>query len=379
MHAPQNCTTCGARLEWRGAPVIECEYCHTKIQAPPSILLAPKAAARSSGRGGWMFMIGLTATLVTVGVVKGRSSSKTTTISTTTVSSTSISTSNTTQVSVKVEKSEPAKPAPVGKQVLRFGEAGTNAGQLSTARALAVTPSGEIVVAESSTGRVQVFDAKGVYQRLITLPPSALTKELTVFGAGAGPNGEVVVSRAGDLLVLDVAGGKVAKTIRGSYPEVFYHGDVDVVPDGSIHAITDRTGDLDVLHVSPAGKVLGKVAKVNAEHVAVDGVGTMFLTKRFDGVVDVRDAKGETTRKFSQGNPARGKLYHPGPVAIDGKGHVFVAESSRVIIFDREGAFLGELEVGAIQDLAVDREGKLYVLAADHVTKYELALTSKSR
>ncbi|MDX2087008.1 MAG: hypothetical protein SFX73_04115 [Kofleriaceae bacterium] len=378
MHALQTCTTCGARLTWRGAPVIECEYCHTKIQAPPSILLAPNPAARSGGRGGWMFMIGLTAILVTVGVIKGRASRSTTTISTTTVSSTSVS--NT--VSVKVEKPSapaPAKPAPVGTQVLRFGEAGTNAGQLSNARALAVTPHGEIVVAEASTGRVQVFDAKGAYQRLITLPPSALTKELTVFGAGAGPTGEVVVSRAGDLLVLDVTGGKVAKTIRGSYPDVFFHGDVEVVPDGSIHAITDRTGDLDVVHVSPAGKILGKVAKVNADHVAVDGVGTMFLTKRFDGVVDVRDAKGEVARKFSQGNPARGKLYHPGPIATDGRGHVFVAESSRVLIFDVEGAFLGELEVGAIQDLAVDREGKLYVLASDHVKKYDLALPAKSR
>ena len=79
-------------------------------------------------------------------------------------------------------------------------------------------------------------------------------------------------------------------------------------------------------------------------------------------------------RHFSQGNPARGKLSRPGPIALDGKGHVFVAENHSVLVFDPEGAFIAELEVGSIQDLAVDRAGVLYVLGRDTVTKYELAL-----
>ena len=270
----------------------------------------------------------------------------------------------------------PAKaevPSSIVKELLKFGEAGTNAGQLTDARAIAVVPSGEIVVAEARTGRVQVFDDKGAYQRLITLPPSALTKELNVFGAGAAPDGKVIVSRAGDLLVLDVKAGTVERTIRGSYPEVFYHGDVDVAQDGSIWATTDRTGDLSAMHLSAAGKVLGKVTKTSSNHVAVDGVGTMYLTKQYDAAVEVRDSKGEVQRKFSQAGS--GKLSSPGAVAIDGKGHVFVAESSRVIVFDPEGTFLGELATsGGISDLTVDRSGALYVLRRDSVTKYELTL-----
>ena len=65
-------------------------------------------------------------------------------------------------------------------------------------------------------------------------------------------------------------------------------------------------------------------------------------------------------------------------MAIDGKGHVFVAESSRVIVFDPEGAFLGALETpGGVNDLAVDRSGALYVLRGESVTKYELTLPAK--
>jgi sugar lactone lactonase YvrE len=234
-------------------------------------------------------------------------------------------------------------------------------------------PGGEIVIAEARTGRVQVFDDKGAYLRLITLPPSALTKELTVFGAGAAPDGKVVVSRAGDLLVLDPKVGTVERTIRGSYPEVFYHGDVDIAQDGSIWATIDRTGDLSTMHLSAAGKILGKVAKTGSNHVAVDGIGTMYLTKRFDAAVEVRDGKGEILRKFSQAGAD--KLSSPGAVAIDGKGHVFVAESSRVIVFDSEGAFLGALAIrGGVSDLAVDRSGALYVLRRNSVTKYELTL-----
>jgi sugar lactone lactonase YvrE len=266
----------------------------------------------------------------------------------------------------------PAAPPAVGKVVLEFGQAGTGAGQFTVARALAVTPSGEIVVAEGSTGRVQVFDSKGTYQRLITLPPDALSKQMNVRGAGANSKGEVVVSRSGDLLVLDVATGSVARSIRGSYPDVYYHGDVEVAPDDTIYAVTDRTGDMAVSKVSAAGKVVGTLKRSSAGHVAVDGVGTVYLSQ--GDAVEVRDAKGETLRKFSQGNPARGKLSHAGPIAYDGRGHLFVHDGSSVLIFDAEGAFLASLDTGSLNDLALDRAGALYTLTADKVRKYEITL-----
>jgi len=367
--SPFKCTHCGAQLTWRDTPVIECEYCHTRILMKNiGAQATPAGQGRKSNRAALLVGAAVVAGVVIIGVSASRSKS-----GSSQTSKAPVAAAVATPPIPPAKPPEPAKPPSVGTVVLKFGEAGTNAGQLTDARAIAVVPSGEIVVAEARSGRVHVFDAKGAYQRVIALPPSALTKELTVFGAGATPDNKVVVSRAGDLLVLEVKAGTVEKAIRGSYPEIFYHGDVEVVPDGSIWAVIDRTGDLSVMHVSAAGKVVGKVAKVGANHVAVDGVGTMFLSK--DDVIEVRDSKGEVQRKFSQAGT--GKLDNAGPIAIDGKGHVFVAENNRVVIFDPEGAFIAELATGDIQDLAVDRAGALYVLSRASIAKYELSLPAK--
>ena len=45
-----------------------------------------------------------------------------------------------------------------------------------------------------------------------------------------------------------------------------------------------------------------------------------------------------------------------------------------VTVFDLDGVFLAELDVSAVADLAVDREGFLYVLERARVTKYALTL-----
>jgi hypothetical protein len=145
---------------------------------------------------------------------------------------------------------------------------------------------------------------------------------------------------------------------------------------GSEHVlVTDRTGDMAVSKVSAAGKVVGTLKRSSAGHVAVDGVGTVYLSQ--GDAVEVRDAKGETLRKFSQGNPARGKLSHAGPIAYDGRGHLFVHDGSSVLIFDAEGAFLASLDTGSLNDLALDRAGALYTLTADKVRKYEITLPKK--
>lgn len=374
--APIKCKNCGAMTKKTlgGATTVECDYCHARFQvANPSaaaVLEALRSKAQQRSGIGLKFGIGLLVVIVAVGVIGSTLGGK--------------SRSSTTTTSARGEpEREPAvapapppappPPPPIGKVVLTFGEKGTNAGQLTGARAFAVMPSGEIVIAEVETGRVQVFDAKGVYQRVIAVPPSALTKELSMYGVGADDKGHAIVSRAGDLVVIDVAAGKVAKVIRGSYPDRYYTADVAVTPDGTIYATTDRTGDLAIVKVTLDGKVRGTIEKTG-RRFAVDGLGTLYLTREHDRAIEIRDAKGEIEAKFSQGNPARGALQHPDEIAIDGRGHLFVQESNRVTILDTSGKFLGELDTGPVADLAVDREGYLYVLDREKVTKYELAL-----
>lgn len=365
--SPLKCRNCGAMLTARATPILECDYCHASLVGPtstPAIGHAPAPAA--GGKGGWV--IG--------GVVLAISAIIAVTVIVPLITEVP-EVRRVVAPPAPVEAPPPAKPAAppsIATAVLSFREAGTGAGQLTVGRALAVTGAGDIVVIEASTGRAQVFDATGAYQRVITLPPSQLTKSLSVFGAGGGNDHTVVVARDGDLLVLDASAGTVTRTIRGTYPDIHYHGDVEVAPDGSIYAVTDRTGDLAIRHLSADGTLLGTIPKAKADHLAVDGVGTVFLSREWDKDIDVRDAKGEVKTRFAQGNPARGALSRPGPVAFDGKGRLFVEDSGRILILDPAGAFLGEFEPGSPNDIAVDRAGFLYTLTASKVTKYKIAL-----
>ncbi|MCX5741611.1 MAG: NHL repeat-containing protein [Proteobacteria bacterium] len=369
---PIKCTNCGAMLTSGAAPIVACEYCHAKVflggagAAPPQV----RAPAASRSRG--LLALGLVVAVIG-GVIAVRSFVARSPAAIP-VPVALAERPPTPTVTTPTTPPPPPAPPPIGKVVLAFGEAGTGSGLLTNARAFAVTPSGEIVIAEVDTGRVQVFDAKGAYLRVINVPPSALTKEVGMYGAAADDHGHVVVSRAGDLLVLDVAAGKVVRTIRGDYPDRYYSADVAIAPDGTIYAVTDRTGDMAILHGSIDGKVLGQIAKTNTRRFAVDGLGSLYLTRANTNELEIRNAKGEIQQRFSQGNPARGKLSRPDEIAIDGRGHVFVQESDRVLIFDAEGAFLAELDVGPVADLAVDREGFLYVLDRAKVTKYALTL-----
>lgn len=254
----------------------------------------------------------------------------------------------------------PPPPSPV-KRVLAFGEAGTGAGQLDHPVQLAVAPDGAVFVAESGTGRVQKFDASGKYVDVITLPPDKLTKQLGVFGMTMDVKGQLYVNRVGDVLVYDAATLKLARTIAGSYPDVYFHGGLAADPTGHVFALTDRMGDVDLVTLDPSGKRTGK-KRVDAKDVAVDGVGTKVLVG--DDLV-VLDAKGEVTSKVA-GVDARS-------LALDGKGHVFVAKGSSVDVFDLKGTRLRALPVHA-DDLALDAQHRLVTLSGGVVEVHEVDL-----
>jgi hypothetical protein len=270
---------------------------------------------------------------------------------------------------VVVEPVAPAQPAPPVappspvKQVLSFGEAGTNPGQLDHPTQLAVTPDGAFFVADGRSGRVQKFDAAGKYVDVITLPPDALTKQLGVFGLTSDVKGRLYVNRVGDVLVYDGATLKPVRVIAGDYPDLYFHGGLAADATGHVHALTDRMGDVDLVTTDAKGKRTGK-KRVHAKDVAVDGVGTVVLAG--DELV-VLDGKGEVASKVA-GVGARA-------LALDGKGHAFIATGSSVDVFDLKGARVTSLPVRA-DDLALDAAGRLVTLSGSTVAVHEVDLTA---
>lgn len=330
----------------------ECPYCHSLIRAPAD----PAVAGPRSSPVGLIALV-IAGVFVCLGAGAG-------------MFLFTAKAPSTPPVVVAVPVSPPPRPAeppppppsPV-KRVLAFGEAGTGAGQLERPVQLAVAPDGAFFVAESGTGRVQKFDAAGKYVDVITLPPDTLTKQLGVFGMTMDVKGHLYVNRVGDVLVYDTATLKRSRTIAGSYPDVYFHGGLAVDPTGHVFALTDRMGDVDLVTVDPAGKRTGK-KRVDAKDVAVDGVGTRVLVG--DDLV-VLDAKGEVSSKVAGVN-ARA-------LALDGKGHVFVAKGSTVDVFDLKGTKLLALPVRA-DDVALDAQHRLVTLSGSGVEVHEVDLDS---
>lgn len=254
----------------------------------------------------------------------------------------------------------PEPPSPV-KEVLRFGEGGTNPGQLEHANHLAVASDGTFFVGETGTGRMQKFDADGKYVDVVTMPPDKLTKKNGIFGMAADAKGHVYVNRVGDVLVYDAATLKLVKEIDGSYPDRYFHGGLAIDGAGNVLALADRTGDVSLFTLSSAGKVLSH-QKAYANDVAVDGTGRQFLVG--DSGLEVRDAKGAVLSKVG----VRGSR-----VAFDGKGHVYVVGSGEVEVFSVEGTKVLSLPVRA-EDIGFDAKGRLVALAGDHVTVWEVTL-----
>ena len=199
------------------------------------------------------------------------------------------------------------------------------------ARRIAVGPDGTIYVGEYSTGHIQVFDPAGGFKKMLELEPDALTNQLTIFGMATDLAGHLVVNRVGDLLVLSAADGRVVKTIRGDYPEIWYHGDLAI-------DATNKTLWLIAPGASPGGEVTGR---------------------------------------FGAAGSAPGQLSGPGVIATDGKGRILVENHGGIDVFDRGGAFQTHLEVPAIRDFVV-AGGYLYVLhVGAEVAKYALALPER--
>ena len=365
MSPATKCPNCNAPIVWKdGAKTLECTYCHTLIDRQA---VRPRAG---SGPSAMPFLVlGLVALFLVGGVVFflfARTAP-------TPASDPSAAAPAVLATPVAAPRPAPPPPPPSPlKELFAFGERGTNAGQLKEARRLAVTRDGSIFVAEG-TGRLQKFDAKGAYVDVLDVPATALTKERSVFGLAASPAGHLFLVQNGDIVVVDGATLKVVRRIKGDYPNMWFHGAIAVEPTGGFVAITDRTGDKELVSVSAAGKVVGRKKVDSAVGVAVDGVGTRFVS-RSDHRLDVYDAKGEVvTRVGGERGTKPGELDRPGAIAFDGKGHLFVENRSGIDVFDTSGRFVVALPVRAT-DFTLDEKGTLFVLADDSVHAYEVAL-----
>ncbi|HEV2999061.1 MAG TPA: hypothetical protein VGX16_08125, partial [Solirubrobacteraceae bacterium] len=281
---------------------------------------------------------------------------------------------------------------------------GAGHARLSYLRALATDARGEVYVADTSHGRIEVFDPEGRPLRVWGVAGTAPGQFVAPLGLAADP--------AGDLLVVETYGSRspiYRFTPALAYSATWRRGGGAVIgrhwfsptsaaaaPDGSLW-VTDVRNGL-VRHLSPAGAFIAALgAPGGAGGGSGDGAGgsppsgtaarTGYggLLAAPEGVAVARSgevyvadaARGLVARFAPDGRPlgtlGAGVLRRPVALAVDPAGVMYVADAvaGEVVKLDPRGALLGSWAVPDPAGVALDEAGSLFVTEgrADRVLK----------
>jgi phage tail-like protein len=191
-------------------------------------------------------------------------------------------------------------PCEAWERVPCVAREGSEIGEVRDPNGIALAPWGDLYVADTGNARVQVFTARGWRVREVYGP-------LRLDAAGAIPwePFDVAVTPAGRTLVSDRAGGVIASFDRL----------------GRLVATYDGAGD-------------GFAPFARPTHVAVDAAGRVYVVQEGVEAVTVLAPDGRPLERIERHDEASGR-FCPGPVAVDGEGNVFVADtaSGRLVVF----------------------------------------------
>jgi sugar lactone lactonase YvrE len=278
----------------------------------------------------------------------------------------------------------PESPLKV-ERLLVFGDEGFAPGTFRDARTIAVAPDGSIFVADYETQRLQKFDASGAYVMQLVVPPNARDGDRRVLGMAADRAGSLYVCRAGDLLKFRVADGELVQVISGSYPDTWYAGGISIDSSGRLYAITEKLGPRDestnvsdLIVLSPSGEIVARHENVGATTVATDDGSHVYLPRRYKDRIDVLDAGGKVLAQLNSRPRQQAEIRRMRAIALDGRGHLFIQNSSDVSVLDLSGRYVTTLELPALRSFAFDVHGNLFALIDGiQVAKYEIALRDR--
>lgn len=178
-----------------------------------------------------------------------------------------------------------------------------------------------------------------------------------------------------EVIILDPV-GKKAETLAGNKGAGRLKKPINVVVDDDGFIYVTDTVRKEVLKYAPDGAFLKEVGgelDMKPMGIAVDDL-YLYVLDGTHSVVQVIDRKsGDKVRTFGQEGDAKGRLFAPLGIGLDGKGGVYVTNlDGRIIQFDRDGhpiRMFGKLgtalsEYVRPRAIAFDRDGIMYVVDA---------------
>jgi hypothetical protein len=267
-----------------------------------------------------------------------------------------------------------------------FGGEGTGPGLFQDASGVAVDGNGIVYVSDNKARRVEKFDLSGAF----------LSQWSFEVGEPYG-SGRIAADQAGHLymvwgdkiLVYDGADG-TRLNVFSSHREgsIFKDSfdDVAVLADGSILGIGGLITE-DLVHFSPDGTVLARIEqplrKQNDQsetetHLAVDGLGEIFLVGHSSNVVYHFASDGKYVNQFGSEGDASDQFDQPlGDIAIDNQSRIYIGDWKGIQVFEPTGRYVGRISKRANVvpgELAFSEQNDLFVATGwgKQVLKYTL-------
>src|SRR6266496_525691 len=271
---------------------------------------------------------------------------------------------------------------PEGVTNMFEGGRGTGKGEFDSPTAIAVDPTGNVLVADTNNGRIEKFSPTGTF--------------VTSIGQFEAPNG-IATDRAGNIYVAEIGskhrvqklapdGGFIAEW-KGPEPGFYGPRRIAIGPDDSIYVVD--SGHNRIAKFNPDGQVLASWGSEGSgdgqfkgiSSVAVDPMNNkLYVADPLNSRIQVFDSNGKFLTKWSI--PEWGQTLGFEDLTVDsqtGRLYASSAHMSAVIIFDLKGIRLGALVPkppdkleGPSALVLIDR--KLYVLnmAGNHVSGIDL-------
>ncbi|XP_055932216.1 RING finger protein nhl-1-like isoform X2 [Argiope bruennichi] len=267
------------------------------------------------------------------------------------------------------------------RMLLKIGSRGSESGQFTWPRGVAVGPENSIVVADSSNHRIQVFDSIGKF-----------LFEFGTYGSGEGEFdclAGVSVNRIGQFIVSDRYNNRIQLfDPTGRFLRAFgcegrtdgrfsYPWGIATDSLGFIYVCDKENHRIQVFQSD--GTFVGKFGSMGSrpgqlEHphyIAVTNTNRVVVSDTNNHRVQIFDVNGRSLTTFGSEGSDEGQFKFPKGVAVDDQGYIIVGDggNNRVQIFQPDGTFLksfggwgsGDGEFKGLEGLAVTSGGSVIV------------------